>query len=123
MVERIEQGMPSGTIGLKASGKLTADDYRDVMEPALQEAIEGGEARVLFLLTDFDGLEPSAAIEDIKTGLKVEVAHRDAWKRLAVVTDEDWIAKAMHLFAWLVPGEMKTFEPDRLEEAKSWVAA
>ena len=47
MVERIEQGMPSGTIGLKASGKLTADDYRDVMEPALQEAIEGGEARVL----------------------------------------------------------------------------
>lgn len=123
MVERIEQGMPSGTIGLKASGKLTADDYRDVMEPALRQAIEGGEARVLCVITDFDGLEPSAAIEDIKTGLKVEVAHRDAWKRLAVVTDEDWIAKAMHLFAWLVPGEMKTFEPDQLEEAKSWVAA
>jgi hypothetical protein len=123
MVERIEQGMPSGTIGLKASGKLTADDYREVMEPALQEAIEGGEARVLFLLTDFDGLEPSAAIEDIKTGFKVEVLHRDAWKRLALVTDEDWVAKAMHLFAWLVPGEMKTFEPDQLAEAKSWVAA
>ena len=122
MVERIEE-MPDGTIGLRATGKLTADDYRDVMEPALQEAIEGGEARVLFLLTDFEGLEPGAAIEDVKTGLKVEVAHRDAWKRLALVTDEDWVAKAMHLFAWLVPGEMKTFEPDQLEEAKTWVAA
>ena len=122
MVERIGE-MPEGTIGLRAAGKLTADDYRDVMEPALQEAIEGGDARVLFLLTDFDGLEPGAWLEDVKTGLKVEVAHRDAWKRLALATDEDWVAKAMHLFAWLVPGEMKTFEPDELEEAKTWVAA
>ena len=122
MVERIEE-MPEGTIGLRAAGKLTADDYRDVMEPALQEAIEGGDARVLFLLTDFDGLEPGAWLEDVKTGLKVEVAQRDAWKRLALATDEDWVAKAMHLFAWLVPGEMKTFEPDELEEAKTWVAA
>ena len=122
MVERIEE-RPEGTIALRAAWQLTADDYRDVMEPALKEAIEGGDARVLFLLTDFDGLEPGAWLEDVKTGLKVEVAHRDAWKRLALATDEDWVAKAMHLFAWLVPGEMKTFEPDELEEAKTWVAA
>ena len=31
MVERIEE-MPPGVIGLRSSGKLTADDYRDVME-------------------------------------------------------------------------------------------
>lgn len=122
MVERIEN-MPSGTRGLRATGKLTADDYRDVMEPVLQEAIEGGEARVLFMLTDFDGLEPGAAIEDVKTGIRVEILHRDAWRRLALVTDEDWVANAMHLFAWLIPGEMRTFEPEQLDEAKSWVAA
>ena len=30
MVERIDD-MPAGTIGLRASGKLTRDDYREVL--------------------------------------------------------------------------------------------
>ena len=29
-----------------------------VLEPALKEATDSGEARVLFVLPDFDGLEP-----------------------------------------------------------------
>ncbi len=32
MIERIE-GMPAGTIGFRASGKLNRADYRDVLEP------------------------------------------------------------------------------------------
>ena len=34
MIERIE-GMPGGTIGLRASGKLSKADYTEVLEPAL----------------------------------------------------------------------------------------
>ena len=37
MIERIAE-MPPGTIGLRAAGKLTVEDYREVLEPALQEA-------------------------------------------------------------------------------------
>ena len=33
MIERIEE-MPAGKMGLRASGKLTREDYRDVLEPA-----------------------------------------------------------------------------------------
>ena len=29
--------MPKGTVGLRASGKLTADEYREALEPALKE--------------------------------------------------------------------------------------
>lgn len=122
MIERMDD-MPAGVIGLRASGKLTRDDYRDVLEPALKEATDSGEARVLFVLPDFDRLEAGAWIEDVKTGLGVEITHRSAWKRLAVVTGVDWIAKAMHLFAWAMPGELAVYEMDELKEAKAWVAA
>jgi SpoIIAA-like len=121
MIERIED-VPAGVIGLRASGKLTKDDYVSVMEPALNEAVESGEARVLFVLPDFDGLEPEALFEDLKTGLNVELKNRSAWKRLAVVSGVDWVSKSMRLFAWAMPGELKVFEMDGLDEAKSWVA-
>lgn len=121
MIERIEN-MPPGTTGLRASGKLSKDDYRDVLEPALNEAVASGELRLVFALTDFDGLEPGAWVEDAKTGLRVWVRDHAAWKRFALVTDVEWVAKAMHLFAWLTPGEVMIGGLDSLEEAKTWVA-
>lgn len=114
--------MPDGVVGLRASGKLTRDDYRDVLEPALKEAVDSGEARVVFVLADFDGLEAGAVPEDVKAGVSMEFAHRKEWKRLTLVTDVDWVAKAMRMFAWLMPGELKIFPLDQLEDAKSWVA-
>jgi len=47
MIERIEE-MPAGTIGLRASGKLSREDYQQVLEPALREGVESGELRLLF---------------------------------------------------------------------------
>jgi hypothetical protein len=122
MVERI-QDMPEGTLGLSAKGKLTRDDYVSVMEPALKEAAEGGDARVVFVLEGFEGLEVAAWPEDAKTGFEMEFAHRGAWKKLAFVTDSEWVAKAMHAFAWLTPGEVRIYPLDQLDEAKSWAVA
>ena len=122
MIERMDD-VPAGVIGIRASGKLTKDDYVNGLEPALKEATESGEARVLFVLPDFDGLEPGAWIEDVKTGLKVETQNRSAWKKLAFVSGVDWVSKAMRLFTWVMPGELKVFEMDELDEAKSWVAS
>jgi SpoIIAA-like len=121
VVERID-GMPPGTIGLRASGKLTRNDYRQVLEPALREGIDGGELRLLFVLTDFEGLELAAVPEDVKTGLSAWFGHHSAWKRFALVTNVEWVAKAMHMFAWVTPGEVMICDLDRLEEAKAWVA-
>ncbi len=120
MIERIE-GTPTGTVGLRASGKLSREDYRKVLEPVLQEAVDSGELRLVFVLTDFEGLEPGAWIEDVKTGLGVWVRDHSAWKRFALVTDVEWVAKAMRAFAWMAPGEVSVYRLDQLEEAKRWV--
>ena len=121
VIERIDE-MPAGTIGLRAWGKLTRDDYRRVLEPALREGIAGGELRVLFALTDFHGLEAAAVPEDVKTGLSAWFGHHSAWKRFALATDVEWVAKAMHMFAWMTPGDVMICDLDQLEDAKAWVA-
>ena len=122
MVEPVDD-VPAGVIGLRASGKLTKEDYTEVLEPALKEAMDSEQARVVFVLTDFDGLDLDATFEDIKTGLGVEFAHRKEWKRLTLVTDVDRVARAMRMFAWAMPGELAVYDDlDKLEEAKSWAA-
>ena len=40
---------------------------------------------------------------------------------MALVTDVEWVAKSMRLFAWMAPGQVKTYELERLEQARSWV--
>ena len=122
MVERIDD-MPAGTIGFRASGKLTRKDYREVLEPVLREAAESGEIRMLFRLTAFEGLEPAAWFDDVKTGLGLGIGHHSAWKRSAIVTDVEWVGKAFQLFAWITPSEVMVYGLDELEEAKSWVSA
>jgi hypothetical protein len=120
VIERIDE-MPTGTIGLTASGKLTRDDYREVLEPALREGIASGELRLLFVLIVFDGLEAAAVPEDLKTGLSAWFGHHSSWKRFALVTDVEWVAKAMHMFAWMTPGDVMIGDLDQLEAAKAWV--
>ena len=121
MIERIDD-MPAGTIGLRASGTLSGDEYRQVLEPALRDGIDTGELRLVFVLTDFHGLDMAAIPEDVRTGLSAWFGHHSAWKRFALVTDVEWVAKAMHMFAWLTPGDVMICDLDQLEDAKAWVA-
>jgi hypothetical protein len=121
VIERIAE-MPAGTIGLRAAGKLSKEDYATVLEPALEEGIRSGELRLVFVITDFDGLEAGAMIEDMKTGFKALIRDHSAWKRFALVTDVDWIATAFRLFTWMTPGEVRILGLEELDEAKAWAA-
>jgi hypothetical protein len=121
MIERIED-MPAGTIGLRASGKLSREDYQQVLAPALREGVESGEMRLLFVMPDFDGLEPGAVIDDVETGLRAWVREHSAWKRFAFVTDVEWLAKSMRAFGWLAPGEVRVFNLGELNAAREWVS-
>jgi hypothetical protein len=116
-------GMPPGTIGFRATGHVTRDEYRDVLLPAMRSAAEAGDVRMVFAVgPGFDEFEPGALVEDTKAGITLGIGHPHAWKRTALVTDVDWMKKALHMFAWLTPGEVKLYDLDGLEEAKAWVA-
>src|SRR5262245_55169325 len=113
--------MPAGTLGFRVSGKITRDEYFQMLDP-VKERLERGE-KVSFLVVtddDFHGLELAALWEDVKAAGSVGLQHRSAWERLAVVTDKDWMRHAISAFGWLSPGELRIFEPDELEAAKAW---
>jgi hypothetical protein len=114
--------MPDGAIGFEASGDVTAEDYRNVLEPALREAAESGELRFLYVIGDDVDLSVGALLQDTKTGMGIGIGKHSAWERTAIATDVEWLRKTMHLFAWMVPGEFKLFGAGEVDEAKSWVA-
>ena len=121
MVELIDD-MPAGTLGFRISGKLTRDEYFQLLDPVV-ELLERGE-KVSFLVVaddDFHGLDSAALWEDVKTAGSVGLRHRSAWERMAVVTDKDWMRHAISAFGWLSPGELRIFEPDEPDAAEAWV--
>src|SRR6185437_8709744 len=123
MVERIEE-MPEGTIGFEFDGEVTGAEYREILEPALEEAVEAGEVRLLLrTAASFDGMGIGARIEDAKANLKFGLAHRKAWKRVAIVTDSGWLTSTFRLWSHLVPVEMQVFPLAEGAAARNWVAA
>ena len=111
-------GLPAGVIGFEASGKIAAEDYRDVVLPALERAARSGDVRFVIVMRDFDGISGGAIWQDLKVGFE----HLRSWKRIALVTDIDWMAHATDLFGWMTPGETKTFPLDERDQAIAWVA-
>jgi SpoIIAA-like len=116
---KIIQDMPAGTIGLEAVGKVTDEDYRNVLVPAISSAVERNDVRLLYVLGDaFDTYSPGAVWADTK----LWAGHLRVWKRVAIVSDADWLENGIKAFGWLMPGEVKVFETDDLDDAKEWLA-
>jgi len=118
MIEELND-MPAGVIGFEASGKLRAEDYRDVVLPALERAAATGEVRFVIIMRDFGGMSGGALWQDLKVGFE----HLRAWKRIALVTDIEWMRHMTDLFGWMTPGETKTFALAQRDEAVEWAAS
>jgi hypothetical protein len=123
MIETIPN-MPPGTFGFRAHGNITPQDYRDVVLPPLRAAVEAGQRlRVLVAVGPEFHEEPTAVWEALKADVELGVRHRQAWERVAVVSDMGWVRKASELFAWMMPGELRAFGEDELETARTWLEA
>jgi hypothetical protein len=112
-------GLPKGVIGFEMEGKLDAADYRDVLIPAIEQAAASGPLRVVLIATKFSGLSGGAMWQD----LKLATHHLTALKRFAFITDIEWMANLTAVFGWMVPGEIRVFEPSERDAAIEWVTA
>ena len=115
--------MPPGVAGIRISGRMTGEDLRHI-KPTMAELVKTGrEIRVVEIIDDdFQGYGPGGLVEDLKLGFGTVFSHYSAFKRIAIVTDKEWVAHTLHAMAWMVPGEMKVFGLDDLEQAKQWAA-
>jgi hypothetical protein len=119
VLEAIEN-LPAGVIGFRSDGQVTASDYTDVLKPAVDAAIRrGDEVRILIEFGDWSGMSGGAMWEDLKMGIE----RFTKWKKIALVTDIDWMRHAIGIFGWMTPGDVKTFSLADRESAVTWLAA
>jgi hypothetical protein len=74
---------------------------------------------VYVLGDEFDAYTAGATWEDAKLG----IGHASKWKRVAVVSDHDWVRHVVGMFGWMVPGDVKVFALPEVAKAIEWAAA
>lgn len=104
--------------GFKVSGKLTAEDYAELM-PKIDKAIAArGRINMLVLLDQLEGTEGPGVIKaDFDFGTQ-QYRHVE---RCAFVSDKKWfkwVVKLMDPFTRRT--DEKFFEPAELEQAWAW---
>ena len=117
---KIMDDLSGNMVGFDAREKVTGTDYETVLLPAVEAKLkEYTKVRLLYYLgSDFTGYNAEALWDDTKIGFK----HLNAWEKIALVTDYEWIRKAVHLFAFTLPGHVRIFKNDELAKAKKWLA-
>ena len=115
----IIKNLPEGIIGFKYDGHVTKEDYETVLYPAFQTATEKNkELKVLCEMAEsFKDFNLGALKDDVEIGLKY---YRD-WKKIAFVSDNEWMNHAVKAFGFLVPAKVKIFENKEMNEAIKWL--
>jgi hypothetical protein len=114
-------GFPENVIAIEAVGEVEAGDYREVLVPATEAALEANDKiRLLYVLGErFEGVSAGAAWEDLKLGLE----HLRGWETMAVVTDVEWIGHALRAVGWMIPAKLRVFPTSERAAAEAWVLA
>lgn len=119
MMELMNAGAEN-VVAVRASGEITKDDYLSVLVPAAEAAFSKyDKIRVLYVVEDDAEYAAGAMFEDALMGVK----HLFGWERIAVVTNVEWMRRAINGFQFLMPCPVKVFAKEDLEDAKGWIRA
>jgi hypothetical protein len=116
-------GLPATVVGVEARERVTAGDYEGVLIPAVEAAAAAssdGKVRVLYVLgREFPDFTAGAVWADIKLAL----GPPRRWERIAIVSDAAWFRRAIRVVGWAIPGEVRVYASDQLNDARVWVTS
>ena len=120
-VIQLIDGAPDGVLAFELVGEVDAEDYEDVLMPAVEESLAGGDKLrfVVEIGAEFDRFAAGAEWQDMTLGF----SHLGDWQRCALVTDVDWVEHAAKAFGWLMGGRLQVFDIDELKAALVWAAS
>lgn len=104
-------------VSLKATGKLTHEDY-ETITPMIDSAlstVKEPKVKVLIDGTELEGWELRAAWDDFKLGLK----HGNEFEKIAIYGNKNWQEISAKIGAWFISGEVKYFESE--DDALTWL--
>lgn len=106
-------------LGLRVSGKVTAEDYESLI-PEMERRIDAaGPLRLLCDMRDFGGIE----IEAFWADFKFSVRHLKDFERMAVVGDQRWLEWWTKAASPFVKTQVKCFGSEEIREAWAWLRA
>lgn len=104
-------------LSLKATGKLTHEDYEKI-NPMIDSALEGVKdpnIKVFIDGSEFEGWVLRAAWDDFKLGLK----HGNNFDKIAIFGNKKWQEYTAKVGSWFISGEVQYFED--ADEALTWL--
>jgi len=118
---RLIDDLPDNVLGLEAVGEVRAGDYKAVLDPAIDAALETHDTiNLLYVLGDeFEGYSGGAMWEDTKVGM----SHLNRWNRVCLVTDSKVYSDGAKLFGWMFPGGFKVFPTSEEAAAREWISS
>ena len=121
MIELLND-MPQGVTGIRVSGRVHGEQLHE-FKAAMAKHLGTGEIRLVEVIdNDYEGFGHGGLGQEITTGLGALFTNHSHFKRIALVTDKEWIVNAMLALVWMVPGEIAIFRLDHLHEAQHWAA-
>lgn len=114
------KNIPDDIIGFSYDEEVTGADYETVVFPAVEAAEKKSkDLKVLIHLSEnFTGFKLGALKDDLDIGLKY---FRD-WKKIAFVSDKEWINHIVKAIGFLMPAKVRTFENIEMNEAIEWLS-
>lgn len=106
-------------IGIKAVGKVTDEDYRNIIIPAIDDMLSKNEkGKFLYYLSpEFEGFELGAMWDD----LKYAAGHHEKFDKIALVGGPRWVEWTSKVFGHMVDAEIKTYEDADIDKAWEWI--
>lgn len=120
MIEMLS-GFPDNVLAVRAHGKLTADDYCKVLEPAVAGKMAAHKPLRFFfhLGVQYEGIAPGGVVEDARLGF----SRWKDWGAIAIVTDAASVREIVGFFALFFHHPVQVFFDADYEKAKAWISA
>jgi hypothetical protein len=114
MLELIE-GLPKNVVGIVAKGRVTMQDCREVLIPAMEKRLKRHDKIRLYY--ELGSRFPGAGWGDLDLGIERAVR----CERVAIVTDIGWVRLTVKALRFLIPGEIRVFATIQAPEGRAWI--
>jgi hypothetical protein len=116
-VIEIIEGLPKKVVGIVVRGRVTVEDCREVLMPAMKKSLKRHDKIRLYY--ELSCRFPGAAWDDLDLGIE----HASRCERVAIVTDVAWVRLTVKALRFLIPGEIRVFPIDQAPEGRAWITA
>jgi stage II sporulation SpoAA-like protein len=113
MIELIH-GLPNNVVGITTRGRVTREDWADVLLPAIDEALRRNEKVRLYY--EIASRYPGAGWDALDLAT-------DRLERIAVVSDAAWVKWVATALCFLIAGDVRIFTKEEEEDGISWITA